>query len=125
MAHFAELDDNNIVIRVLKTNNEDPNGDEGYQWLINNLGGRWIKTSWNTRGGVHIAGGTPLRKNYAGIGMFYDETKDAFIFVKPFESWKLNENTCQWEPPIAHPEPGNIDDYIWDEPTLSWIRLPD
>jgi len=125
MAHFAELDDNNIVVRVLKTSNEDPNGDEGYQWLIDNLGGRWVKTSFNTRGGQHIDGGTPLRMNYAGIGMYYDEVKDAFIPVKPFDSWILNDETCTWKSPVVHPEPGNIDDYIWDESTVSWRRLPD
>lgn len=125
MAHFAELDENNIVIRVLKTSNDDPNGDEGYQWLLDKLGGRWVKTSWNTRGGVHIAGGTPFRKNYAGAGMYYDEEKDAFIPVKHFDSWILNEDTCQWESPVPHPEPENIDDYVWDESIVSWRRLPD
>jgi hypothetical protein len=123
MAHFAELDENNIVIRVLKTNNDDPNGDEGYQWLLDRLGGRWVKTSWNTRGGVHIAGGTPFRMNYAGAGMYYDEEKDAFIPVKHFDSWILNEDTCQWESPVPHPEPENIDDYRWDETTTSWIEV--
>lgn len=101
MAHFAEIDDNNIVVRVLVTNNEDPNGDEGYKFLIDNLGGRWIKTSYNTYGGVHKLGGTPLRKNYAGIGYTYDETRDAFIPPKPEgEGWILNENSCTWENPL-------------------------
>jgi hypothetical protein len=81
MAHWAELDDNNIVIRVTVGSNNDP--DEGYQWLIDNLGGRWVKTSYNTFGGKHLLGGTPLRKNYAGPGFFYDEEKDAFIPPKP------------------------------------------
>lgn len=106
MAHWAEIDNDNIVIRVLVTNNDDENGDEGYQWLIDNLGGRWIKTSYNTQGGVHTQGGTPLRKNYAGIGYTYDPTRDAFIPPKPepvtlpngqvFEFY-LNTETCLWE----------------------------
>lgn len=98
MSHWAEIDENNKVIRVTVGNNNDP--DEGYQWLIDNLGGRWIKTSYNTIGGVHTQGGTPLRKNYAGIGYTYDEARDAFIPPKPTnEEWVLNESTCLWEIP--------------------------
>lgn len=97
MAHFAEIDENKIVLRVLVTDNNDTNGDEGYQWLIDNLGGVWIKTSYNTVGGTHLLGGTPLRKNYAGIGFTYDETRDAFIPPKPDGDWVLNEETCFWE----------------------------
>ena len=123
MAHFAELNEDNIVVRVLKTSNEDPNGDEGYQWLLDNVGGRWIKTSFNTRGGTHINGGIPLRMNFAGNGMYYDENRDAFIPVKFFDSWVLNESTCQWEAPIPHPEPGNIDDYLWNEEKCLWEEL--
>lgn len=100
MAHWAELDNTNTVIRVLVGNNEHP--DEGYQWLIDNLGGRWIKTSYNTLGGIHILGGTPLRKNYAGPGFTYDEQLDAFIPPKPAgEGWILNEDTCLWENPLT------------------------
>ena len=110
MAHWAELDENNIVIRVLVGSNDDP--DEGYQWLIDNLGGTWIKTSYNTIGNVHMLGGTPFRKNYAGIGFKWDESRDAFIPPMPPPitvpdpeveggtkevSWILNEETCQWE----------------------------
>lgn len=85
MAHWAEIDTNNIVLRVLVGSNDHP--DEGYQWLIDNLGGTWIKTSYN---------GT-IRKNYAGIGFTYDETRDAFIPPKPEEGdWELDETTCQW-----------------------------
>lgn len=99
MAHWAELDKNNIVLRVLVTNNEDSN--EGYDWLIENLGGRWVKTSYNTYGGVHQLGGTPFRKNYAGIGYSYDEQRDAFIPPKPDGvGWILNEETCLWENPL-------------------------
>lgn len=124
MSHWAELDENNIVLRVLVGDNNDPAGDEGYEWLINNLGGRWVKTSYNSIGGIHylpnhirdendnlVPSGNPhFRYNYAGIGDIYDETRDAFIAPKPslrpngnpitledtFE-WVLNENTCLWE----------------------------
>lgn len=99
MAHFAQIDENNIVIQVLITDNNDPNGDEGYQWLLDNHGGRWIKTSYNTQGGKHLLGGTPLRKNYAGKGFLYDELRDAFIPPKAFPELILNEETCTWEPP--------------------------
>lgn len=98
MAHWAEVDENNVVIRVTVGDNNDSAGDEGYSWLINNLGGRWLKTSYNTIGGVHLAGGTPFRKNYAAEGYTYDEVRDAFIPPKPTEGdWILNEDTCQWE----------------------------
>jgi hypothetical protein len=104
MAHWAEIDENNVVLRVTVGDNNDP--DEGYQWLIDNHGGRWIKTSYNTFGGVHNNGGTPLRKNYASIGFTYDPVRDAFIAPKPDDftdeddnsfTFVLNEDTCQWE----------------------------
>lgn len=102
MAHWAEIDENNTVIRVLVGSNDD--ADEGYQWLVDNLGGTWIKTSYNTRGGIHQLGGTPLRKNYAGIGFTYDLERDAFIPQKPDgDSWVLNEETCLWERPYFPP----------------------
>jgi hypothetical protein len=98
MAHWAELNENSNVLRVIVTDNNDPAGDEGYQWIIDNLGGTWLKTSYNTYGGVHKEGGTPLRKNYAGIGFLYDPIRDAFIPPVPTEgNWILNENTCLWE----------------------------
>ena len=107
MAHWAEIDENNIVVRVTVGDNNDPNGDEGYQWLIDNLGGTWIKTSYNTVGGIHKTGGVPFRKNYAGIGYIYDPVRDAFIPPKPsleesqvknrILEWELNEETCLWE----------------------------
>ena len=122
MAHWARIDENNIVVEVVVCDNNDPNGDEGYQWLITNKPGTWIKTSYNTIAGVHLEGGTPLRKNYAGIGMRYDERLDAFIQLKMFESWVLDENTCIWQPPIYYPTDGK--DYDWDESTVSWIELP-
>lgn len=96
MSHWAELDENNIVLRVLVGDNNEL--DEGYQWLIDNLGGRWVKTSYNTVGGVHLLGGTPFRKNYAGVGSKYDEERDAFIAAKPeIGNWQLNEDTCNWD----------------------------
>ena len=116
MAHCAELDENNVVTRVLVGSNEDP--DEGYQWLIDNLGGTWVKTSYNTQGGVHSLGGTPLRKNYAGIGYSYDADRDAFIPPKPFNSWLLNEDTCLWEAPTPYPTYGEM--YRWVEEDLNW-----
>lgn len=118
MAHWAELDENNIVTRVLVGDNNDPVGDEGYQWLIDNLGGNWVKTSYNTHAGVHSLGGTPLRKNYAGPGFLYDSVRDAFIPPKPFESWILNEDTCLWDPPTPYPTDGER--YNWIEQDLNW-----
>jgi hypothetical protein len=86
MSHFAEVDENNLVLRVLVGDNNDPAGDEGYQWLLNNLGGRWVKTSYN---------GT-IRKNFAGVGYTYDETRDAFIAPEPDNQIGFDEETCRW-----------------------------
>jgi hypothetical protein len=95
MSHWAELNENNIVLRVLIGDNNEP--DEGESFM-KSLGGNWVKTSYNTVGGVHLLNGTPLRKNYAGIGCTYDESRDAFIAPMPEEgSWALNETTCVWE----------------------------
>lgn len=98
MSHWAEVDNTNTVLRVLVGDNNDPVGDEGYQWLVDNLGGIWIQTSYNTQAGVHLKGGTPLRKNYAGIGYTYDPVLDAFIAPKPecHEEVTFSEETCQW-----------------------------
>jgi hypothetical protein len=112
MAHWAELDENNVVLRVLVGDNNDPNGDEGYQWLLDNLGGTWVKTSYN---------GT-IRKNFAGIGYTYNEELDAFISPKPFESWLLDEDTCHWQAPVAYPQDGKV--YLWNEDTLAWDEAP-
>ena len=84
MAHWAEINENNIVLRVTVGDNTEP--DEGYQWLLDNLGGTWVKTSYNGK----------IRKNFAGIGYSYDEQRDAFIPPKPEGNWELNEETCQW-----------------------------
>jgi hypothetical protein len=113
ISSWAEIDENNIVTRVLVGDNNDPNGDEGYQWLIDNLGGRWIKTSYNAS----------IRKNYAGIGFAYDEDLDAFIPPKPYDSWILNEDTALWEPPI--PKPNDDKMYVWNEESVSWAVVND
>jgi hypothetical protein len=86
VSHWAEIDNTNTVLRVLVGDNNDPAGDEGYQWLIDNLGGTWIKTSYNGN----------IRKNYAGIGYTYDATRDAFIAPKPNNATGFNEDTCRW-----------------------------
>jgi hypothetical protein len=126
MASFAKIGLNGKVIEVLSVVNEvlhDANGVEqeaiGIDFLTKLTGYPvWKQTSYNTYGGVHNNGGTPLRKNFAGIGYTYDENRDAFIPPKPFNSWVLNENTCLWEAPIDKPEDGNK--YRWKEQTLSW-----
>ena len=129
MASFAKIGLNNKVIEVLSVNNEvlkDSNGVEqeviGIDFLTKLTGYPiWIQTSYNTRGGVNNNGGTPLRKNFAGIGYTYDATKDAFIPPKPFSSWILNEITCNWEAPIPMPNDVSIDKkYIWNEQNQSW-----
>ncbi len=109
MSHFAELDENNIVTRVLVGDNNMPN--EGYDWFVENLGGRWVQTSYTGS----------IRKNFAGVGFTYDEELDAFIAPQPFESWELNEFTCQWMAPTPYPRDGRI--YGWDEESLTWIEV--
>ena len=106
MAHFAELDKNNIVTRVLVTDNAFPN--EGYDWLVDNLGGTWIQTSYNAT----------IRFNYAGVGFSYDSERDAFISPKPYDSWLLVEETAQWEAPVAYPDDGLM--YSWNEELTDW-----
>lgn len=125
MAHWAELNENNEVIRVTVGDNNDPNGDEGYQWLIDNIGGRWVKTSCNTISGEHVLGGTPLRKNFAGIGYTYDPIRDAFIPPKRYPSFVFNEDKCIWEPPIPAPADAGITKmYKWDEEIINWVEIP-
>lgn len=128
MAHWAELDENNVVTRVLVGDNNDPAGDEGYQWLIDNLGGTWVKTSYNAIGGKRRNPDTGemteepgFRKNYAGIGYSYDAGRDAFIPPKPFNSWTLNEDSCLWAPPIEYPTDGKI--YAWNEDIVNWEEV--
>lgn len=96
MAHFAEIDENNIVIRVLRVPDEEEH--RGQEFLADDLGlgGTWVQTSYNTRGGVHLLDGTAFRKNYAGIGYSFDAIRDAFIPEKPEGNWTLDEETCLW-----------------------------
>jgi hypothetical protein len=123
MAHFAEIDENNIVIRVLVTDNNDPNGDEGYQWLIDNLGGRWIKTSYNTYLNKHMFEGTPLRGNYASEGYSYNETLNIFLPPKTYPSWIIDEVNARWKAPVPKPPVDETHDFIWDETTLTWVEV--
>jgi hypothetical protein len=113
MAHFAKVV-NGVVTQVIVA---EP---EFFQTFVDSSPGEWIQTSYNTHGGQHLLGGTPLRKNYAGIGFTYDRVKDAFIPPKPFASWILNEDTCLWDSPVAMPTDGNV--YEWDEATTNWIE---
>jgi len=109
MSHFAFLDENNIVTQVLVGDNNMPN--EGYDWFVENIGGKIVQTSYNGN----------IRKNFAGIGYTYDEERDAFIPPKPFESWTLNETTCRWQAPTPYPQDGRV--YTWDEDSLLWIEV--
>jgi len=121
MAHFAKLDENNVVLEVNAVHNNellDENGQEseakGIEFLTTWSGGysNWKQTSYNAS----------IRKNYAGIGFTYDAVRDAFISPQLYPSWTLNESTCQWNPPVAYPNDGNS--YTWDESTLSWVEVP-
>jgi hypothetical protein len=109
VSHWAELDNDNKVIRVLVGDNNDPAGDEGYQWLIDNLGGTWIKTSYNNR----------IRKQYCGVGYYYDPIADVFIAPQPYLSWSLDEN-FDWQAPTPMPIEGT---WYWDEENLMWQQL--
>lgn len=118
MPHFAKLDENNIVTFVTVGRQED-DGKEAE--LTARTGDVYKQTSYNTRGGVHTLGGTPFRKNYAGVGYTYDSTRDAFIPEKPFNSWVLDEETCLWNPPSPHPDDG--EKYMWNESSLVWEKM--
>jgi hypothetical protein len=116
MAHFAELDENNIVKRVIVVDNRDTSDAHGVEkeyigaaFCERLLGGRWVQTSYNHN----------FRKRYAGVGMIYREDIDAFIAPQPHPSWALNKDTCEWDSPVPYPEDGN--DYLWDEATTSWV----
>ena len=121
MAHFAKLGTGNIVLAVHVVSNDVATTEQAGVDFLNNLYGTndvWKQTSYNTRGGVHKTGGTPFRKNYAGIGYKYDTSKNAFIPPKPYNSWILNETTCLWEAPVALPDTENR--YRWNEEILNW-----
>jgi asparagine N-glycosylation enzyme membrane subunit Stt3 len=122
MSHFAEIDGDGIVQRVIVI--EQDVLDSGNWGDPNN----WIQTSYNTRGGIHYApnsndpdDGVALRKNYAGKGYTYDQTRDAFIPPQPYPSWNLNEDTCQWSAPVAYPDDGKR--YNWDEDNTQWVEV--
>jgi hypothetical protein len=117
MAHFAQVDENNIVTQVLVIDQETI--DTGHFGDPSSF----IQTSYNTYGGEHKLGGTPLRKNYAGIGYTYDAQRDAFIPPKQFESWVLDEDTCLWKPPVDYPTDGKI--YSWNEELQNWTEDPE
>ena len=113
MAHYAKVE-SGVVTNVIVAEQD----------FIDTMSGTWVQTSYNTQGGVHILQGTPLRKNYAGIGMTYDAERDAFYAPSPYPSWVLDEDTCTWEAPIAYPSDASEEKlYTWDESTLSWIEV--
>ncbi len=118
MAHYAFLNMQNIVTEVI-VGKDETDGPTNWEMHYGNIREQVCKrTSYNTRGGVHSEGGTPFKKNYAGIGYTYDYARDAFIPPKPFDSWTLNENSCLWEAPVAYPNDGQ--QYEWNEETTSW-----
>jgi len=114
MAHYAKIS-NGIVTQVIVAEKEF------FDTFVDSSPGEWIQTSYNTQGGIHLLGGTPLRKNFAGIGYSYDKEKDAFIPPKQFGSWILNEETCLWDAPVPHPGDDKI--YQWDEDAINWIEI--
>jgi len=114
MAHYAKIE-NSIVTQVIVAE------AEFFDTFVDTSPGEWIQTSYNTLGGEHSDGGTPLRKNFAGIGFTYDDIKDAFYEPQPFNSWALNEDTCQWEAPIPYPTDDKM--YDWNEDTLAWDEV--
>jgi len=118
MAHYAFLNEENIVTEVIVGKDEN-NGGIDWESHYGDIRGQVCKrTSYNTKGGVHSGDGKPFRKNYAGVGYKYDETRDAFIEPQPFNSWTLNEDSCQWEAPTDYPTDGQ--QYTWNEETTSW-----
>jgi hypothetical protein len=114
MAHYAKVNQGKVIEVIVA----EP---EFFNNFVDSSPGEWIQTSYNTRGGVHTLGGTPLRKNFAGIGFTYDAQKDAFIPPQPFPSWILNETTCQWDAPTAMPNDDKV--YRWNESTTSWVAV--
>ena len=118
MAHYAFLDENNIVVEVIVGRDETDTTLDWEQHYSEVKGLVCKRTSYNTSGNIHLLGRPPFRKNYASIGFYYDQEKDAFIPPKPFNSWILNNQTCLWEPPINKPDDGN--DYEWDEQNVNW-----
>jgi len=114
MAHFAKVV-NGVVVQVIVA---EP---EFFDTFVDSAPGEWVQTSYNTHGGQHMLGGTPLRKNYAGLGYTYDKVRDAFIAPQPYPSWTLDEETCLWNAPTAIPTDDKV--YVWNEATLAWVEL--
>jgi len=116
MSHFAKIE-NDLVIEVIVAEQD----------FVDNLDGEWIQTSYNTRNGQHLNGGTPLRGNFAGIGYTYDRTNDVFYPQQPYPSWTLNATTWEWEPPVAVPDDAGLSDnmrqYLWDEDARNWVAI--
>jgi len=110
MAHWAKIEDG-VVTQVFVAEQD----------FVDTQEGTWFQTSYNTHGGQHTLGGTPLRKNYAGIGYVYDSTRNAFYEPQPYSSWTLNETTCQWVSPVAYPNDDKS--YVWNEDTTSWVEI--
>ena len=124
MAHFAKLDENDVVTQVIVVHNNDaPDEASGLSFLetLYGPGIEWVQTSYNTIANEHSDGGTPLRKNYAGVGYTYNRELDAFIPPQPYQSWILDEETGHWDSPVAYPEDGSPEKrYIWNESNTSW-----
>jgi len=123
MAHFAKIGKGNVVEDVIVIDNNDaPTEQAGQEFIKKNYNDNslWLQTSYNTKAGVHLLGGTPFRMNYAEIGGTYDEGRDAFIPFKNFPSFVFNETTCQWDPPIPLPEDSDTVKYVWDEVVMNW-----
>ena len=121
MAHYAFLNESNIVTEVIVGKDEGENNIDWEQHYGEFRGQQCKRTSYNTLGNVHLNGGTPYRKNYAGLGYTYDAIRDAFIPPKPFNSWALDEDSCLWRAPISMPTDNKV--YRWDEDTISWIEI--
>ena len=113
MAHYAKVE-NGIVSKVIVAE------ADYFDTFVDDSPGKWIQTSYNTYGGEHRLGGTPLRKNFAGVGYTYDSTRDAFISPKPYSSWTLDDDTCLWEAPVAYPDSGT---HTWDEENRKWVEV--
>lgn len=118
MAHYAFLNENNVVTNVIVGKDEGAFDWEAYYSM--KVGQVCKRTSYNTQAGKHTSGGVPFRKNFAGIGYKYDAQRDAFIPAQPYGSWNLNEQSCLWEAPVAMPQDG--EEYMWDEPSISWNK---
>jgi hypothetical protein len=115
MAHFAKIENGTVTqVNVIDEDYFAENRETRYT-------GQWVQTSYNTQGGVHLLGGTPLRKNYAGVGYTYDEARDAFYAPQPYPSWTLNEDSCLWESPVPMPTDGKM--YTWNEDNQNWEEV--